>query len=242
MKLNQQLKYLNKGSIHTEACFAAIPSGVVRRLALLTMRMNESEDIRMDELYPLHVKALHVANLAPPIFPTHGKILDSLMMREPKENDKCNNNKKGGDKWMVQFCISMSKHWSKLIHERIKELCEKHGLKWLRVSISYHRFANLRGIFQSNLNKKLIEGVISRDFCDLECNCNKLSKVDSRCIFGGDCRKSCVVYKVTCRECDEFYIGNTQQKMKNCQGQHLNDVKKLVLRGESLDSFTDHFL
>ena len=32
-----------------------------------------------------------------------------------------------------------------------------------------------------------------------------------------------------------FYIGNTQQKMKNCQGQHLNDIKKLVLRGESLD-------
>ena len=51
-----------------------------------------------------------------------------------------------------------------------------------------------------------------------------------------------MVYKVTCRECDEFYIGNTQQKMKNHQGQHLNDVKKLVLIGESLDSFADHFL
>ena len=162
----------------------AIPSGVVRRLALLMMRMNELEDIRMDELYPLHAKALRVANLAPPIFPTHGEILDSLMMREPKENDKCNNNKKGGDKQMVRFCIGMSKHWSKPIHERIKELHEKHGLKWLQVLISYHRFANLRGIFQSNLNKKLIEGVISRDFCDLECNCNKLSKVDGRCIFG----------------------------------------------------------
>ena len=87
-----------------------------------------------------------MVNLAPPIFPTHGEILDCLMMREPKENDKCNNNKKGGDKWMVQFCISMSKHWSKPIHERIKELYEKHGLKWLRVLISYHRFANLGNI------------------------------------------------------------------------------------------------
>ena len=113
LKPNQQLKYLNKGSTHTEACFAAIPSGVVRRLALLTTRTNESEDIRMDELYPLHAKALRAANLAPAIFPTHGKILDSLTMREPKENDKCNNNKKGGDKWTVCFCIGMSKHWSK---------------------------------------------------------------------------------------------------------------------------------
>ena len=101
LKLNQELKYLNKGSTHTEACFVAIPSGVVRRLALLMMRTNELEDIRMDELYPLHAKALWVANLALPIFPTHGEILDSLMMREPKENDKCNNDKKGGDKWTV---------------------------------------------------------------------------------------------------------------------------------------------
>ena len=108
-----------------------IPSGVVRRLVLLMMRMNELEDIRMDELYPLHAKALQAVNLAPPIFPTHGEILDSLMMREPKENDKHNNDKKGGDKWMARFCIGMSKHWSKPIHERIKELCEKHGLKWL---------------------------------------------------------------------------------------------------------------
>ena len=93
LKPNQQLKYLNKGSTHTEACFA-IPSGAVRRLALLTTRTNESEDIRMDELYPLHAKALRAANLAPPIFPTHGEILDSSTMREPKENDKCNNKKK----------------------------------------------------------------------------------------------------------------------------------------------------
>ena len=58
LKPNQQLKHLNKGSTHTEACFVAIPSGLVRRLALLTMRTNELEDIRMDELYPLHAKAL----------------------------------------------------------------------------------------------------------------------------------------------------------------------------------------
>ena len=172
----------------------------------------------MDELYPLHAKALWAANLAPPIFPTHGKILDSLMMREPKKNDKCNNDKKGEDKWMIWFCIGMSKHWSNPIHARIKELHEKHGLKWLWVSIYYHRFANLRGIFQSDLNKKLIEGIISRDFCDLECNCNKLSKVEGRCIFGGDCRKSCVVYKVTCRECDEFYIGNYTTKDEKPSG------------------------
>jgi hypothetical protein len=33
--------------------------------------------MRMDELYPMHVKALQAAKLAPNIFPTLGKILDN---------------------------------------------------------------------------------------------------------------------------------------------------------------------
>jgi hypothetical protein len=135
----------------------------------------------------------------------------------------------------------MSKHWGAPIHARIKELCNKYGLTWLRVSMSYHRFSNLRGIFQGDLTKKLMERVISRDFQDLSCNCNKVTKVDGTCIYGGECRKSCVVYKVTCRLCGDFYIGNTQQKMKNCQGQHLHDVKKLVQTGVWSDSFANLF-
>ena len=51
----------------------------------------------------------------------------------------------------------------------------------------------------------------------------------------------CVVYKVTCRKCKNFYIGNTQQRMKNHQGRHLDDVKKLVTKGIRLDSFAAHF-
>jgi hypothetical protein len=240
LKPNQQLKYLNKGSTHTEACFAAILFGVLRRLALLMTRTSESENMRMDELYPLHAKALSAANLAPAVFPTHGEVLNELAEAKSAGGDECKNDK-GNDNRTVRFCIGMSKHWSTPIHARIKDLLDKHGLTWLRVSMSYHRFTNLRGIFQSDLMKKLIEGIVSRDFQDLKCNCNKLSKVDGKCVYGGNCRKPCVVYKVTCRECEEFYIGNMQQKMKNHQGQHLNDVRKLVLKGESSDSFADHF-
>jgi hypothetical protein len=244
LKPNQQLKYLNKGSTHTEACFAAIPNGVLKRLALLTTRTETSEMTRMDILYPLHAKALRVANLAPPIFPTHGEVLDAIEERRlSQEAEDSTTNNKTRDKRTVRFCIGMSKHWSKPIHARIKELRNKHGLTWLRVTMSYHKFANLRGIFQSDLNKKLMEGIISRDFRDLECNCNKVTKIDGSCIYGGDCRKSCVVYKVSCRvpRCGQFYIGNTQQKMKNRQGQHLQDVKKLVRTGEASDSFARHF-
>jgi hypothetical protein len=89
LKENQVLKYLNRGSMHTNACFAAIPTGVMKSLASLTTRTKESELMQMDELYPEHAKALKKANLAPDIFPTLGKILDNQQI------DLAVNNMKG---------------------------------------------------------------------------------------------------------------------------------------------------
>jgi hypothetical protein len=77
LKENQVLKYVICSSTHTEACFAAIPAGVMKRLESLTTRMDKPELMRMDELYPAHAKALQTANLVPKIFPTLGKILDN---------------------------------------------------------------------------------------------------------------------------------------------------------------------
>jgi hypothetical protein len=48
----------------------------------------------MDELYPMHTKALQTANLAPDIFPTLGKILNTNkgtqlpMMRKQRRTTK----------------------------------------------------------------------------------------------------------------------------------------------------------
>ena len=116
---------------------------------------------------------------------------------------------------MIHFCLGMSKHWSILVHARLKELRAKHGLAWLCISMSYHRFSNLRDIFQSDLNQKIMDGIFSWDFMDLPCNCNKATKMHGRCVYNGNCRKMCVVYKVMCRKCECYYIGNMQQKMKN---------------------------
>ena len=237
LKENQQLKYLTRGSMHTKACFQAIPSGVFRHLDILTTEMEESNSKKLDELYPLHAEALKVAKLVPEVFPTLGKVLADITTKPNKKDKK----EKQQDKRTVYFCLGVSKHWSTPIHTRLRELCNKHGLRWLRVSMSYHRFSNLRDIFQGNLNQKLMEGILSHNFMDLPCNCNKTMKLHGQCVYNGDCRKMCVIYKVTCRICDNFYIGNTQQKMKNWQGQHLDDVKKLVMKEICSDSFAAHF-
>ncbi len=88
LKDNQVLKYLNRSSTHTEACFAAIPAGVMKRLASLTTRTDKSELMRMDELYPAYAKALQTANLVPNIFPTLGKILDNQQTDPTIDDDK----------------------------------------------------------------------------------------------------------------------------------------------------------
>jgi hypothetical protein len=58
-------------------------------------------------------------------------------------------------------------------------------------------------------------------------------KIDGKCAYNGECRKMCVVYKATCKICNQPYIGQTQQKLKDCMGQYLNDVKKLVTKAQS---------
>ena len=63
LKKGQLLKYLNKGSAHTNACLKAIPSGVLRRLASLTSLLPDNANVTMDLLYPDHIAALRKAKL-----------------------------------------------------------------------------------------------------------------------------------------------------------------------------------
>jgi len=131
----------------------------------------------------------------------------------------------------------MCKFWEVPIHVRLKELRNKYGLNWLRFTMCYTKFLNLHEIFQGDLGQKLMKDVVSRDFMDLPCNCNVTSKIDGKCMYKGECRKMCVVYQAKCKLCNEVYIGNTQQKMKHRQGQH---VRELTYKEKKWDSFAAH--
>jgi hypothetical protein len=63
LKPNQQLKYLNRDSTHTAACFKAIPTGVCYRLAKLTTVLPSNENRPLQDIYPLHFQRLKSANL-----------------------------------------------------------------------------------------------------------------------------------------------------------------------------------
>ena len=83
MKANQELKYLNEGSAHTNATFRSIPSGVLRRLSVLTSVTPETENTPLNKLYPHHARALEGAGLpTPKIYPT---LLESLHSIEERK-------------------------------------------------------------------------------------------------------------------------------------------------------------
>ena len=107
--------------------------------------------------------------------------------------------------------------------------------------MSYHRFNNLSEAFAGDLTNKLNKNIGSKDFEPLQCNCNAGSRVDGQCIFGRECRKSMVVYKVKCSETGKVYIGNTQQKVKKRMEAHLGKVCNLANKNQHSDSFARHF-
>ena len=73
-KPNQQLKYLNKDSTHTNATFNPIQSGIFYRLAKLTSRTKKNAKMKIYERYQGNAKALSKSGMAPKVYPTLNKI------------------------------------------------------------------------------------------------------------------------------------------------------------------------
>jgi hypothetical protein len=245
IKPNQELKYLNKTSIHTPNCLKAIPNGVCQRLAKLTSIDESNKDKKLSEIYPIHFDALGKAGLIQPEqAPTLGMLKAAI---EQSENSTTPNwlkkRRERDNKRAIWFKIGFSNYWRVPIHKTIKRVKGKfNSLKWLRVKMSYHRFTNLRELFQGDLTAKINAGLKSIDFEELKCNCRKSAKNEKNvCIYNGKCRTSIVVYKATCEQTGKVYIGNTQQHLKKRMQQHVQDVKNLVKKDKKSDSFAAHF-
>ena len=62
--------YLNKGGNHKNATFNAIPTNIFYRLAKITSIPTMNAQMKIDEKYQGHAKALSKSELAPKIYPT----------------------------------------------------------------------------------------------------------------------------------------------------------------------------
>ena len=107
--------------------------------------------------------------------------------------------------------------------------------------MAYHRYPNLGELLQGDLVSKIRCNLASKDFLDRECNCNTTTKVKSRCEYGGECSRCCVIYKVTCKWCGDFYVVNTQDNLKKRMEQHFQDVAQKVMNDKNSESLAAHF-
>ena len=143
------------------------------------------------------------------------KNIQEIIMKSEEDNKK---NAKSESKTSRQtyFTVDVCDTWTRrqATHIILKILRNKYNLNWFRFSMSYHKFSNLRQTFQGDLTSKLMKGISSKDLEDLECNCNIGTKIDGRCIYNYTCRNSILVYKAIYRDCQCFYISNTQQYLK----------------------------
>jgi hypothetical protein len=166
-KPNQQFIYLNRGgSSHTSSFCKAIESGVLGWLAKLASATAASLGRSMHQLYPEHAKALQHAGLSGSCLPTLKHVLDSRSgaPHQPRYWS-------GKKSRAVFFCLGYSWLWNTPIHVLLRRLHNKYNLLWLRVTMSYHHFNNLREMFQGYRNQVLIKNVKSKDFRDRPCNC-----------------------------------------------------------------------
>ena len=61
------------------------------------------------------------------------------------------------------------------------------------------------------------------------------------CVFKNNCRQSVVIYKATCKCCGQYYIGNTQQHLKERMNNHFQDTVRQIKYNINSDTFSKHF-
>ena len=261
MKPNQVLKYLNKGSAHTNACFRAIPYGVLRRLTILTSLTPETENMTLDQLYPEHIKGLEKAKLPlPKEYPT---LMESYAMLAAKEQEKADSRrdlspeelqkkehqKKRDQARTTYFCAGFTKIWPKPISVILRELTKKHKLPWLRPKMSHHKFTNLGEMFNGDLTSKVKMNIADEELKDKPCNCNKKTMTsEGVCQYNGNCRISMIVYGLGCEITGATYVGKSQDYLKKRTSDHFYDTWKLreaQMKGKTYaktDAFAKHFV
>jgi len=164
-----------------------ITAGVCYCLMKLTTVNEDSVNMKLDEIYPEHFKALNKAELVEDFeAPTlGGKTLELEAASKDEVGQAIKKRRERDRKRAIYFKVGFCNYWRTPIHKTIRKVKARFlTLTWLRVSMSYHRFSNMRELFQGNLNTKLNRNIISKDFQNLPCNCRN----KQACPYSGKCK------------------------------------------------------
>ena len=236
-KPGYQSKYLNIGSSHAEACKKAVPRGVSIRLAGLTTRTAGNQDQSLSKIYPHVHDALQQAGYVKGSqLPRLSQILDtreSEIMENQLKKEKWNKDRKRN-----VYCLSrFDGHWRTPIHKTIHKLRNKRGLKWLRVRMVTKRHQNLKEMLLGDIQQKCMKNIQPEAYVKAtakgRCNCRSTHKIGGQqCHYKEECETTGVIYRITCKCCNAFYLGKTQRKLKCRCMEHYQDVGKYFRKRE----------
>ena len=139
----------------------------------------------------------------------------------------------------VFFIINQSPALTKPIHKIINKAKQELDLKWLKVSMAYSKFSNLRELFQRDLTAKLNEEVQSLDYMTRECNCKPGSQ--EPCPYDNICRERIIVYQMQHRHTGHCYIGSTSCTAKSRFQQHNSQIVRCHETGQRSTSVAKFF-
>ena len=124
--------------------------------------------------------------------------------------------------------VGYSRVWTTPCHAILNRLRCKYRFKWLRLSMAYTCHSNLASLINADTGSKVMAGIVDEGSRDRPCKCGTGFKKDGEYIFGGQCRESCLVYKLTCRFSNMYYIGKTQRQLKIRIWDHVRATWKAV--------------
>jgi hypothetical protein len=176
------------------------------QLASLTLLINKSQYMSIEDLYPQHYKPLENVGLPLAQVPMLQEVLN---LNEGKY--KCKEEKMEQDKQInisVYFCIGYSKFWKEPIHKWLKKLRNRFNLNILPPIPQSEGDACRRSL------QKAHQRVKSMDFKVQDCNCRDPTRGTGKRQYGGIYRVLIVIHKITCKMTNKIYIGNMQQNFK----------------------------
>ena len=104
----------------------------------------------------------------------------------------------------------------------------------MRTEIAYSKHTSFGEKLNGDLNNKVMKGIMDSELADRPCNCNVKSLLpNGKCMYGGKCRTSMVVYELKCKVSGKSYIGKTQDYLKRRTQQHAGDVRKVIESGRA---------
>ena len=227
-----QTKYLDINSHHASAQKKALVRGVSIRLAGLTTRTADNQHVSLSTSNPKNHAALKAAGHLrgkDAQLPKLSTILDSRT-REKAEAEMKKTEWNKDAKRTIFIIKKYEGKWRTPIHVTLKKLREKYGLKWFRYRILSSRHSNLKEKLLGDLSRKVMRGVEDFEYVKKirrgKCTCVRTHKPNGECMYKEECETKAVIYKITCKCCDSFYIGKTARSLKQRCQEHYQGLGK----------------